>query len=134
MAVFSNILDLAGINAPILFKEHQQKESPEESPAAADRGAEDRIHRGKSRHKVCSSGSNHRSSRRQRTGGCAGPKEVQTEPNARHLKCHKFVCGHCARRAEVICRLRRVITTALCFCFRAARFQLFRLLLFNIYY
>ena len=35
-AVFYNILlDLAGINARILFKGHQQQESPEESPAAA---------------------------------------------------------------------------------------------------
>ena len=39
-----NILDLAGIDASILFKEHQQQESPEESPAAAGKGAESRIH------------------------------------------------------------------------------------------
>ena len=43
VAVFYNILDLAGINARILFKEHQQQESPEESPAATGRGAEGRI-------------------------------------------------------------------------------------------
>ena len=30
-SVFYNILDLAGINARILFKEQQQQESPEES-------------------------------------------------------------------------------------------------------
>ena len=57
-----NILDLAGINARILFKEQQQQESPEESPAAAGRGAEGRIHGGESgcsrQHKVGSSGSN----------------------------------------------------------------------------
>ena len=41
------LLDLSGINARILFKEHQQQESPEESPAAAGRGAEGRIHEGK---------------------------------------------------------------------------------------
>ena len=62
MAVFYKILNLAGINAPILFKEHQQQESPEESPAAAGRGTEGRIHGGESgrgsRHKVGSSGSN----------------------------------------------------------------------------
>ena len=70
--------------------------------------AEGRIHGGESvrgsRHKVASSGSNHRSSSsRHRTGGSAGPKELQREPNVGHLKCHKPVCGNCARRAEVIC-------------------------------
>ena len=106
MAVFYNILDLAGINARILFKEHQQQESPEESPAAAGRGAEGRIHGGErgrgSRHKVCSSGSNHRSSSRHGHGGSAGLKELQTEPNLGHLKYHKPMCGDCVRRAEVI--------------------------------
>ena len=63
----------------------------------------------------CSSGSNHRSSsssssssssrHRHRNGGSAGPKELQTEPNVGHLKCHKPVCGNFVRRAEVICRL-----------------------------
>ena len=42
VSVFFNILDLAGINVRILFKEHQQQENPEESPAAADRRAEGR--------------------------------------------------------------------------------------------
>ena len=69
MAVFYNILDLAGINARILFKEHQQQKSPEESPAAAGRGAKGRIHGGESGH------------------GSDGPKELQSEPNAGHLKC-----------------------------------------------
>ena len=46
VAVFYNILNLAGISVRILFKEHQQQESPEESPAAAGRGAECRIHKG----------------------------------------------------------------------------------------
>ena len=32
-----------------------------------------------------------------------GVKELQTEQNVGHLKCHKPVCGNCARRAEVIC-------------------------------
>ena len=99
MAVFYNILlDLAGTNAHILFKEHQQQESSEESPAAAGRGAESRIYGGESgrgsRHRVGSSGSNHRSSRH-RDGGGAGPKELQTEPNHGHFKCHKPVCGDC---------------------------------------
>ena len=83
MAVFYNIFDLAGINARILFKEHQQQESPEESPAAAGRGAEGRMHRGESghsRHKVGSSGSHHCSSRRHGHGGNASPKELQMEP------------------------------------------------------
>ena len=53
-----------------------------------------------SRHKVGSSGSNHRKSNRH--GGSAGQKELQTEPNVGHLKCHMPVCGNCARRAEVI--------------------------------
>ena len=48
VAVLYNTLDLAGINARILFKEHQQQESPEESPAAAGRGVESRIHGGES--------------------------------------------------------------------------------------
>ena len=99
-SVFYNILDLAGI------KEQQQQESLEESPAAADRGAEVRIHGGERsrsrRHKVGSSGSNHRNSSRH--SGSAGLRELQTEPNVGHLKCHKPVCGNCARRAEVICR------------------------------
>ena len=47
MAVFYNILNLAGINAHISFKEHQQQESPEEILAATARGAEGRIHEGK---------------------------------------------------------------------------------------
>ena len=38
--VLYNILDLAGLNARILFKQHQRQDSPEESPAAAGRGAE----------------------------------------------------------------------------------------------
>ena len=33
------------------------------------------------------------------------PKELQTEPNVRHLQCHKLECGNCSRKAEVICRL-----------------------------
>ena len=103
VTVFYNVLDLAGINARILFKEHQQQESPEESTAAAGWGAEGRIHGGESgsRHKVGSSGSNHRS--RHGDGASAGPKELQTEPNIGHLKCHKPVCGNCARRAVIIC-------------------------------
>ena len=45
VAVFYNNLNLAGINARILFKEHQQQtiQGSEESPAAACRGAEGRI-------------------------------------------------------------------------------------------
>ena len=70
------------------------------------RGAEGRIHGGErgcgSRHKVGSSGTNHRSSSRHRTGGSAGQKELQTEPNIGRLICHKPVCGDCVRRAEVI--------------------------------
>ena len=100
VAVFYNILNLTGINAHILFKEHQQQESPEESPAAAGRGAEGRIHGGESgrdsRHKVGSSGSNHHSSSRHGVGGSASPKELQTEQNAGHLKCHKPECGNSA--------------------------------------
>ena len=83
MASGGLVLNLAGINACILFKEQQQQESPEESPAASDRGAEGRIHGGErghgSRHKVASSGTNHCSSSRH--GGSAGPKELQTEPS-----------------------------------------------------
>ena len=45
------------------------------------------------RGKVGSSGSNHHSSSRHGHGGSAGPKELQTEPNVGHLKCHKPVCG-----------------------------------------
>ena len=105
-SVFYNILDLAGINARILFKEQQQQESPEESPAAAGRGAEGRIHGGErgrgSRHKVGSSGSKHHNSSRHGDGDSAGPKELQTEPNVGHLKCHKPMCVNSARRAEVI--------------------------------
>ena len=48
-----------------------------------------------SRHKVGSSGSNHHSSSRHGHGGSAGPKELQTEPNVGHLKCHKSLCGNC---------------------------------------
>ena len=139
VAVFCNILDLAGINARILFKEQQQQESLEESPAAAGRGAEGRIHgreRGCSQHKVGSSGSNHRSSSRHGDGGSAGPKELQTEPNIGHLKCHKPECANCAKRAEVMCRLWPVIKMALFFavCFRSACLQLFWLLLFFVLY
>ena len=61
-----------------------------------------------SRHKVCSSGNNHRSSRH---GGSAGPKGLRMEPNVGHLKFHKPKCVNCVRRAEVICRLWPVITT-----------------------
>ena len=100
MAVLYNILDLAGINFCILFKEHQQQESLEESPAAAGRGAEGRIHEGESgrgsRHKVGSSGGNHRSSSRHGDRGSAGPKKLQTEPNVGHMTRHKPVCGNCA--------------------------------------
>ena len=102
MAVFNNIFDLAGINDRILFKEHQQQESLEESPAAAGRGGEGRIHGEESGH-GSQQGSNHRSSSRHEDGGSAGPKELQTEPNVGHLKCHKSVCGNCERRVEVIC-------------------------------
>ena len=77
VTVFYNTLDLAGINPCILFKE--QQESPEESPAAAARGAEGRIHGGErgrgSRPKVGSSGRNHRSSCRHGDRGSASPKE-----------------------------------------------------------
>ena len=102
MAAFYNILDLAVINARMLFKEHQQQESPEERPAAAGRGAESRTHGGESgrgsRHKVGSSRSNHRSSSsRHGDVGCAGPKELQTESNIRHLKCHMPMCGDCKK-------------------------------------
>ena len=79
-SVFYNILNLAGINARILFTEHWQQESSEESPAAAGREAEGRIHGGErsrgSRHKVGSSGSR---------------PELQTKQNVGHLKCHKPV-------------------------------------------
>ena len=87
VAVFCNILGLAGINARILFKEHQQQESPEQSPAAAVRGAEGRIQGGEigrgSRHWVGSSGTNHCSSRHGH-GGSAGSKELKAEPNVGH--------------------------------------------------
>ena len=57
------------------------------------RGAEGRIHGGERssgrRHKVGSSGSNHRNSSRHR--GSAGPKELQTEPNVGHLTWHTTV-------------------------------------------
>ena len=100
VVVFYNILDLPGINACILFKEHQQQESLEESPAAVGRGSEGRIHGGESgrdsRHKVGSSRTNHRSSGRHGDGDSAGPKKLQTEPNARHLTRHKPGCGNCA--------------------------------------
>ena len=76
VAVFYNILDLAGINARILFKEHQQQESPEESPAAAGRGAEGRIH-----------------GRGNRPRQSAQGGQQQMEPDVGHLKCHKPVCG-----------------------------------------
>ena len=99
MAVFYNVLNLAGINVHILLKEQQQQESPEESPAAAGRGAEGRIHGGErgcgSRHKVGSSGNNHCNSSKHRDGG-AGLKDLQTEPNVRPLTSHKSVCGNCA--------------------------------------
>ena len=100
MTVFYDVLDLAGTNVSILFKKHQQQESPEESPAVAGRGAEGRIYGGESdcgsRHKVGSSGGNHCSSSRHGDGGSAGPKELQTEPNAGHLTRHESVCGNCA--------------------------------------
>ena len=101
-SVFYNILDLAGINVRILFMEQQQQESLEESPAAAGRGAEGRIHGGEngrgSRHKVGSSGTNHRCSSSHGDGGGAGSKELQTETNVRHSKCHEPVCCNCVRR------------------------------------
>ena len=104
MAVFYNVLDLAGINACILFKEHKQQESPEESPAAAGRGAEGRIHGGEtvhsSRYKVGSSGNDHRSSRH-RHGGSAGPKELQMEHCIRTLEIPQ-ARGNFVRIAQVI--------------------------------
>ena len=131
-SVFYNILDLAGINARILFKEQQQQESSEESPAAADR-AEGRTHGGERsrsrRHKVGSSGNNHRSSSRH--GGGAGPKELQTEPNVGHLKCHKPECGNCEESGGNLQTVTRDHNSSLCV--RSARFQLFRLLLLFYY-
>ena len=89
------------INAHMLFKEHQQQKSPQESPPAAGRGAECRMHGGESgrgsRHKVGSSGGNHRSSSsRHGDGGSASPKKLQMEPNAGHLTRHRPMCGNCA--------------------------------------
>ena len=78
-----------------------------ESPAAAGRGAEGRIHGGErghgSRHKVGSRGK--QAVADTETEAVPVRKEVQTEQNVGHLKCHKPVCGNCVRRAEVICRL-----------------------------
>ena len=78
-SVFYNILDLAGINACILFMEHKQQESSEESPTAAGRGGEGRIHGGERgcgrRHKVGSRGSN-RSSSRHADGSSAGSERA----------------------------------------------------------
>ena len=48
--------------------------------------------KGDSWHMVGSSGTNNRSSSsRHGDGGSAGPKELQTEPDVGHLKCHKPV-------------------------------------------
>ena len=121
VAVFCNSLDLGWDQCPhLLQRVRQQQKNPEESPAAAGRGAEGRIHGGErgrgNQHKVGSSRSNHPSSCRHGDRGSAGPKELQTEPNLGHLKCHKPVCGNCVRRVEVICRLKPV-TTMVLFCF-----------------
>ena len=79
-------LNLAGINARILFKKNQQQESAGESPAATGRGAEGRIHGGErshsGAHKVGSSGNNRIS--RHGHEGSAGPTELQKELNVGH--------------------------------------------------
>ena len=107
------------------------RKTPEESPAAAGRGAECRIHGGKSgrgsRHKVGSSGSNHRSSSRHRDS--AGPKELQTEPYVGHLKCHKPVHVNCSRRAEVMCGDCDQWSQRFFVCFKISLFPAFSILI-----
>ena len=122
----------AGINVRILFKKHQQMESPEESPAAAVR-AEGRTHGGErgrgSRHKVGSSGNNQR--RRQ----CRSERAA----NGTKRRTLEMPHGTCAGRA----RGDLTVTSDhngsfffffFFFCITAAHFQVFRLLFFNLNY
>ena len=128
VAAFYKDIDMAGINARILFKECTSRKRAQ-SPAATLRGAEGRIHGGErgcgSQHKVGSSKHGH--------GGSAGPKELQTEPNVGHLKCHKPMWGNCARRAEVICI--DCVATALClFLLQISSFPAFSIIIIILLY
>ena len=98
VAVFYNILDLAGINARILFKKHQQQDGPVESQQQ-QRSAELRAEymEGKAETTTAAAAE----TRRQRQ--CLCSKELQTEQNVGHLKCHKPVCEESGGR--LICGL-----------------------------
>ena len=99
VAVFYNILDLAGINVCILFKQCTSSRRARRKvlqQLAAELRAEYLEGKGAVADGTrYSSGSNHRSSSRHGDGGSAGLKVLQTEQNFRHLTCHKSVCGNC---------------------------------------
>ena len=99
--VFCNILNLAGINACILFKEQQQQETRRKVlQQLAELRAEYMEGKG-----AAAGGT--RCAAVEPTTATAADMEMeavpvqksckknQTEPNIRHLKCHKPVCGNC---------------------------------------
>ena len=133
VAVFCNILDLAGINAHINSRSTSSRRARRKVLQQLA-GAEGRIHGGESgrgsRHKVGWSRNNHHSSSRHGHRGSAGLKELKPNQTSDTWNATSQ-CVVTVRGVEVLW-LWPVITTAL-FCFRSAPFKLFLLLLLSLF-